>query len=288
MKLTGKEIAEIAFKDFENFFYYSSGFSIKKEFNSQGLHHASLIGAGENTRIKFSEDFCNFEAKTLTDLYFVLIILCHEIAHYTNKHNNYTDKDKIDFTGIETWADYFGARIFMCIITFGKKTKGAMSAFDKNWDQDVVLKAMGSALSDIYKLFINTSDARYPVPIERILTFNAGATSFFYRVYNELKPAWTIHVLTILLNESGLKDIAANHAPDWDKQAAISNRNSEIHKSIQSNNIAITKGLKPEFLSLLVTNYNLSEQEISRNKEKLQDEAKSIGLDLEKFINKNA
>lgn len=282
--LNGKSVAEAVFKDIESFFFHSAKFAIRKEFNPSGLHHASLKGKGDSARINLSKDFCEFEIDTVENLFFVMMTVCHESAHYLNKHNDHEDSNKTDFTAIETWADFFGARIFITVITFGKRSQSLMKMFMPELNQDAVLRAIGRAMKKMYQsIYLPTTDQRYPAAIERVLIFNAGVTSFFYRIYDSLQPKWTIYMLKTMLNESELTDIAAQHNADWSRHSQIANASSSIHKSIQGVDISITKGMKPQYISLLVTNYNLSEHEKRQRGKRLEEQVKIIGLDLEKY-----
>lgn len=148
------------------------------------------------------------------------------------------------------------------------------------------MKSIGYAIGKIYReMYKENSDKRYQSPIDRVLMFNVGVSSFFYRMYdNTLKPKWPLHVLTTILREANLIDLVGTHNPDWNEQSLIAEKLSEIHKTIQGGEIAITtEGLKTPFIPLLVTNYNLTEQEITKNKENLINQITSLGIDIDNF-----
>jgi hypothetical protein len=286
---TGREIVEILFRDIERFFYHSSGFKIRREYDSKGAMHASIKGKYSDTRIRLSIEFCHYEVDSLDDLFYVLIILCHEVAHYLNRHNDHNDEDDIDITAIEAWADFYGSRLFMSSITFGKGIQSLMLKYCSQKDQNVILDSIGRAIRSIYdEVYIPNTDERYPPALERAFIFSSGVTSFFYRLYGELRPEWTTHVLLKLLRNSGLCDLAENHQTDWDAVSEQTARSSDIHQSLQNNEMAITVGLKPEYIPILVTNYKISETEKINSKNKLKKQIRSIGLDLDDFINERA
>ncbi len=286
---TGREIADSLFQDIERFFYHSSGFKLRREFDSKGALHASIKGKYSDARIRLSVDFCHYEASNLDDLFYVLVILCHEVAHYLNRHNDHDDEDDLDVTAIEAWADFYGARLFMTSITFGKRTQSLILEYCAQIDQDMVLDSIGRAIRSIYnEVYIPNTDERYPPALERAFIFNSGVTSFFYRIYGDLKPEWTAHVLLKLLRNSGLSELAENHHIDWDVFSKQTARSSTIHQSLQNNEMAITVGLKPMYIPILVTNYKISKAEKQNSKNKLKEQVKSVGFDLDDFINEYA
>lgn len=277
--IKGKIVAEAIFKDVEGFYYHAAKFSIKKEFNSKSRHHVSLRGSGEQSRVALSKDFCEFDITSIGDLLSALIVISHEIAHYLNRHNDRQDRKEIDFTAIETWADFFGARIFMTAITFGKKSQYLIKRFIEVMHQDSVLPAVGRAIGDIYeKIYKHNTDARYPQAFERVLIFNAGTTSFFYRLFGEINPSWTIHVITTLLREAGFAERAGQHNPNWAEHDEIVKTASFIHREIQGDKASITHGLKPQYIPLLTTNYQITPDQEKSYRKKWMTEIEKIGL----------
>lgn len=282
--ISGKEVAEAIFLDLESFFYESAKFKVAREYNPKAKKHASFIGSGAKSRIQLSVDFCNFEAKSMSEIFFITIIICHECAHYLHKHNNHKDDENLDFTAIENWADYFGGRIFGIIITFGKKTQALMTKIHSEWDKTIVIESIGLALKDIYlDIYLINTDERYSKPIERVFIFNSGFLSFFYRLYNELDPDFILWLLISIMKKLPLSESEMMHHENinLEKHTDIAKRSSDIHKKIQSYDISITLGVKAEYARMLITNYNLSSIEVERNKDKLTEQANRIFLKLD-------
>lgn len=281
--VTGKVIAEAVFSDLESCFYYSSKFRVAREYSNTARQPASFVGSGARSKIRMSSDFRDFKVNSLADIFFVAIILCHECAHYLNRHNDHKDSESLDFTAIETWADYFGGRVFGVIITFGKNIQKIMSKLQPGWDQKVVVEAIELAVKKIYdSVYLPNTDKRYIKPIDRVFVFNAGFTSFFYRIYNELKPDFTLWVLLTIMRSSSLSAQMGSANPDWDKHSEIAKRVGDVHKNIQQYKIAITPGIKEKYVPLLVTNYQLSSEEIEKNKSRLIDQAERFGLKIDR------
>jgi hypothetical protein len=275
--ITGKKIAEKVFSDVEGFFLHKAKFVIKKEYDSPGLLYVSLKGAGLKSRIRLSSEFCSFEANTLDDLFFIIIIISHEIAHYLHKHNDHKDVEHIDVTAIETWADIYGAKIFMSVITFGKGCQALMHKVCDKIDQEVVLQAMGRAIGRVHgSIYLPNVDKRYPPAIERVRTLFAGITAFFDRINVSFSPRYRVSILITLSRSSGLSDEINEHDVDWDQVKRIADRSSEIHIMLQRNESAITPNLKLFYVPILVTNYKLTAKENNERREKLNELQKTM------------
>jgi hypothetical protein len=278
--ITGKMVARSVFKDTEEFFLKESGFRINTEFNSPGLQHISIKGVGTKARIRLSSDFSGIEINSLDDLFYLAIMLCHEISHYLNKHNDHVDESEADIKALESWADLFGAKIFMSVITYGKNTHHLITSFGKI-EQDVVLKSIGRSIGNIFsEVYMPNTDERYPHPTERVGLFHAGVVSFFYRLHGELKPRFILYVLHTLMKNSGMSNFFESHNTDWSEVNKIIERSTEIHVSLQKHEIAITVGLKPQYIPILVTNYRMHAEEINENKERLRKELKKIDFEM--------
>ena len=285
MALLAKDVVNALIKDFESFYYNSAKFKIRKEFDSSSRLLASCVGVAERKRIRFSKDFCDFEVKTTDDLFFVAIIVCHEIAHYLNSHSEHKDQESIDFTAFEIWADYFGARIFISSITFGSKMQMLIKRFNSVIDQDKIISSIGRAILDMYEsIYLPTTDKKYPSAIERVLIFNAGSTSFFYRLYGELTPQFSTKFILTILKESGLTNKASEYHRSPDEELKIQKKIIDMHKTLQGNDASITKGLKPEYYPFLTTNYIQSPQETKDNREKLYKQISDLGFNAEEIM----
>jgi hypothetical protein len=280
MKLLGKDVANELIKDVEGFYFHSAKFKIKKQFGSSSRHPAAVVGKGDDKRIRLSIDFCDFPVTNLKDLFFVSIIICHEIAHYLNDHTSHLDKSNADFTALEVWADFFGARLFITSITFGSRMQKLIKKFTPIIEEDKILSAIGLAIKDMYEfIYLPTTDKRYPLALERVLIFNAGSTSFFYRLYNSLTPEFSIKVILTILKEAGLTDIVGKYESSKVNNLQLKNNISDMHKALQGNDDSITKGLKPCYYIFLTTNYFQTPSETKYNHLKLSDQIKNLGFE---------
>lgn len=277
--ITGKDVAEAVFSDLESCFYPSAKFRVNYEYSDAARQHASFIGSGKNSKIRMSGEFRDFTVNNISDVFFIAIIVCHECAHYLNKHNDYKDTESMDFTAIEAWADYFGGRIFGVIITFGKKTQSIIKKFQSKLTQEALFDLIGLAIKDIYeKIYNGNTDKRYCSPEDRFFVFNAGFMSFFYQIHNELKPDFILRLFPRILRNFFLLKKTSAIEINQAEHDEITKKISEIHKNIQQNRVSIMLGVKDKYLSLLSTNYILSDTYREKKKTKLTEQAERLGV----------
>lgn len=94
-------------EDTDTFFYDEVKFTMKYELNCRDLGIAAVRSVGDQARVCFSNDLCNFEIDNVERFLFVLFIVSHEIAHFISFHHMHNDKEKLDSVSIESRADFF-------------------------------------------------------------------------------------------------------------------------------------------------------------------------------------
>ncbi|WP_028303591.1 ImmA/IrrE family metallo-endopeptidase [Oceanospirillum maris] len=270
MELSGKQIAESAFSDIESFFYNSAKFSVRREYGQSNMKsHATCSGSGEKMRIRLSQDFCEFQAASISDYMFMLIVLCHELAHYLNNHNSHSDKEKLDSIAIEARADHFGAQIFMTLLTFGNKTQRSIKGYRSDMTQKALIGDIAVAINDAYeKLFEPSDSGMYPDPEHRAMLLIVGCLSFFNRYFSPLPEGVAMSfVLTVIRVARFVQNT------DGEKQLAdaevIQNRIQEVHKEIESNARFRLNGVKFVYGYFLSANFDQTVEERKSYKEKL-------------------
>jgi hypothetical protein len=272
MGLTGKQIAASAFLDVENFFYYSAKFKILKEYDQKNLvSHATCCGSGQKMRIRLSQDLCSFEVLTIKDYIFVLIIICHELAHYLNNHNSYTDTENLDSIAIEARADHFGAQILMTILTFGKNTLRNIAKYERSLTGDILFKAISEAINDIYHQIFKQGDVkRYPKSEHRVMLLTTGCLSFFNRFFGTLPEKISIlFTLTVVL-ELNFPEYVYDQKQLFDGDA-IQDRIYKVHQEIASKFQFKMHGLKFVYGYFLSANFDKTVEERNQYKQKLED-----------------
>lgn len=192
-------------------------------------------GSGDNMRIKLSQDFCSFQATSISDYMFMLIIICHELAHYLNNHNSYSDNEKLDSIAVEARADHYGAQIFMTVLTFGNLTQKNITNYQPDRTQKTLFVAISEAINIVYERLFKPADSRmYPDPEHRIMLLIVGCLSFFHRYFRPLPEQFALAFLITVVKVTNL-----GQKIDDEKQLSesdiIQNRIYEIHKHIESN-----------------------------------------------------
>lgn len=290
MSYTYEAVIDAAMTDFEGFFYQESGFKIKYKF-VDGNFFAKISGNTNGETILFSKYLADQKIFSIDDIMFCLIIIGHELAHYVNKHNSHKDTSNLNSVAIETWAEFFGARIMFTLITkgsamFGKIENIIAVPFAKPapaWmRQDILLKACGRALRRAYDSLYKQTDgsAKYPNSSIRVLTFIAGISSFFARLFGGMKEDWTLYVYKRVLFDNLLADATHNLAIDVEDESSFQ-RIVDIHIKIKGRQKFISLGLRAEHQNLIATNYSDNAQERDRRKAYFREEFKRWSFPIE-------
>lgn len=272
---SGYNLSSNAFKDIECCFKKSQRFKFAKEYNSKIRGHVAYCGSGKTAKIKLSKEFCEYEIKTLTDYFFVLMILCHEIAHYFHDHNRFKDSSALDAKAIETQADFFSARVMLTVVTFGERNREILYGLNKELNQSILLEETGKALRRVYDfIYCQNSSKSYPDPITRVIAFLAGVQSFFIRYFREMKRDWSLYVFKKIMDSGNFIDI-----PEFSEGSQFdvitSQRIYPLHKKIQGLRIGILYGLKPQFENLLNADYSVEQWQVDRSTEYVNNTVKS-------------
>jgi hypothetical protein len=267
--VTGRELATAAFEDLESFFFHSSKFSVRREFDQGIQTPAKIIGSGDSTRIQLSNDLCNHEHDSLSDLMFTMLVVCHELAHYLNFHNHHRDRDRADTVAIEARADNYGAQIFATLITFGKRTKSVTRRLTPDLNQKILTENIGTAIGRLYTdLYAPNPSPSYPNPAHRAAATMAGLLSFFNRYFGYLPETWTIWFTGTIVQKSGIAERtrledAANGSEE------IFQRIQEIHQPLQESEPLMRHGVKPPFGLFLYSNFQQTPEERSTHQARL-------------------
>ncbi|WP_395378142.1 ImmA/IrrE family metallo-endopeptidase [Marinicella sp. W31] len=270
MELSGRKIAESTFSDIEKFFYHGAKFRVKRQFNQNNMKsHAMCAGSGNDMRIRLSRDFCEFQATSINDYMFMLIILSHELAHYLNNHNSYSDTEKLDSIAIEARADHFGAQIFMTLFTFGKNTQKHITDYKTNTSQKARFKAIAVAISDVYeKLFKPANTKKYPDAEHRGMLLIVGCLSFFNRYFRPLPEKFAVAFLKTVIRESNLIQ-NTDGEKQLDVGEVIQNRIYDIHREIESKARFQMAKMKEPYGYFLSADFSQTNEARKAHKEKL-------------------
>ena len=266
--ISGRELAEAAFRDVESFVLPSEEFRIYRDLDVPNLLEAATFKSqGVDKWIRLSRDFCAKEMATQAEYCFSLFVVCHEIAHYLNQHNRHRDRDREDSVALEARADNYGAQLLLAIMTFGSHTNANLSASGFDITHRGRVDALGRALGDLYRqLFLQRHHRNYPNPDHRIFSIASGMVAFFYRFNGSITEEWVASFLYPLLKAGRLftADVDAAMAP----AEQITERIFEVHRSLQetSPNLA----WRPDLAPILNSNFRTTPDQRRAHQEKLE------------------
>ena len=284
MNYTYEDVIGLAISDFENFYEPKFRFSVNFQFeNSREI--AKISGNAERSVIIFDKFSTGEKINSLDDVLLCILIVGHELAHYVNRHMSHIDKNKKDSVVIESWADYFGARITFTILTYGENISNLVAALTSvpfakaapfAWRQDYILRTMGRALLRAYETLYRPTDAsgRYLKSPLRTYNFLAGVTSFFYRSMGQLNENWLFYVYKRMGCDGYLADTVYDPNVGFVEQEHF-DRTRKIHVGIQGKGKrSITKGVKRIYRNLISTDYVDDPRKRYKAKERILSEFK--------------
>ncbi|MNJ24983.1 hypothetical protein D3C77_194150 [compost metagenome] len=281
--MQGQHAIEMIIKDIEALFT-NKPYSIEYVIAPRG---STCQKVGENSRIIIDQNISFFMITDLTDMMMVMIEVCHEVAHYLNRHSIYmsgSEEDKVkEDKALEIWADFFGAKLMMTLILLGSRIRPAVKKIGYT-GLDSLLKALNQALLRFYSTRYADSDGSpiYEKKDSRVGLCVAGINSVldravginYQRSYNVLKR---LHQGTAVLetNEAG--------------ESYMQDRNSigvafEIMKNLEVDGISMFDGMDPFAAYILgAGTYNTSEADRNKYVEVRKKRFLAQGFNLDSF-----
>lgn len=277
MTITGQNLFEAVREDIETFFSLKKGFKVLAEFGGAKI---TCTGTGDRCRILLSSDFCKSEILDADRLHFSLLVICHELAHYLHKHNEHRDENNLETRSIEDWADFFGAKIMMSVITFGKKTREIYESFSENSNSGNRINSMGNALALLAATFYNINSEKYSNRLSRVGFSVAGINSFLDTYLGNIDITRSFSVMRRVYDSPDFKHIIQHEYMSFMKGSGSISTIDSIHKKIQGFKPCISEGLVPKLFPYIGTAYNTTPEFRSKYIEYVQEEAKKQGLDV--------
>lgn len=255
-----EDVFRRAIDDLESFYKDEYAFRIKVNYSDNLWQHASIVGKNENSTIRFSNDCCTQKINDSRDLFVALLIVCHELAHFLNHHNYFSSREDEDNRIIEAWADYFGSRIFMALITFGKKTSALCKKIEVPEHAGDRIDLIGDAFKKLCNMFYSNESRKYHYRMERMMHICAGISSFLHFYWERQDLQLTVDIYLRLYNSSGMYDIIQADYGVFPLSNDYFYKAIEIHYPLQNNQPAITLGLKKQYRKYIDTAFknNLS------------------------------
>lgn len=275
--ITGKDLFDAIAHDIKAFFSGRSGFEVKVEYVGM---NPKCRGVGGNCRICLPIEFRDLHISDAAELDFWLLVLGHEMAHYLNRHNDFNanaEEETFEKRAMEDWADVFGAKVMMTLITYGDRVGQIYTSFPENIDFDGRYAAMSKAFAKLAATFYATASARYSPRMVRIGSGVAGIMSFVDRFAGNLNVLRSVGIMNRIYLSPDLKPLFEAESMEFPESVdAI----ADVHQRIQGLAPAITEGLAPHLERYIGTAYGVGPEERRRYVEAVRQEALRQGLEL--------
>jgi hypothetical protein len=274
--VTGVDLARAAAADFESFFLPGGEVPIRIEV--RGIHAAITRGTGDLVRIVIPRDMAREVIDTPDKLFFHLFILGHEIAHVVHRHNDEADQGRDDFRALEMWADFYGAKVMMCLVTFGARIRPKFKTFyPGSHFLEPALESMGRAAERLVT-GVYADHPRYPYPLLRVGLVSNGITSFLRREMTNAPGIWPYSVFKRLFASQPVRELMILHPEHMDPDFEPLERARRWHLGIQGGEVAIAPWLKPRVMHHLHTSFQQTEEEREASRMERERELRQAGL----------
>lgn len=276
IRITGKNLLDAVAQDVKSFFPGRSQFELKIEYSG---NNPTCRGVGSNCRIRIPSVFKDCEINDPAELNFWLFVLGHEIAHYLNRHNDFnacTEESTLESRALEDWADFFGAKLMMTLITYGEQVAQFYRGFPEN-KGSARFAYISEAFAKLANTFYVSSSSRYSPRLVRIGSGVAGIMSFIDRDIGDVNVWRSVSIMQQIYRSPSLNDIVMAENMEFPESIEPI---VQIHQNIQGLAPAITEGLAPFLMQFIGTSYNGSKEERHQYVETMRQEALRQGLEV--------
>jgi hypothetical protein len=272
--ITGEVVARAALADFATFFLPGQSLPIELVIENVSGH----ARAGGKT-IKISQDMAAQVIDDADRLHFHLIILGHEIAHVIHKHAYSGPIDAEDDAALEHWADFYGAKVMMTLLSFGPQTRAICSRFipDTEAAADVRLPSIGAALGMLMNENIYVENAHYPPPLKRVALAVIGIVAFLRLYIGVKRPTLFWEVFNQTFMAPSLYEFRVLFAEQVNCDPEPIERIRRWHKARQGDNLAIGPDFAPRYVFFLHTTFAQTDDEIIESRRERLAEVQAAG-----------
>ncbi|HEY0013271.1 MAG TPA: hypothetical protein VGB79_10540 [Allosphingosinicella sp.] len=275
---TGGDIAQAAAADFESFFH--PNFPMRVRIKVGAVNHACIRKGMSGPEIVIPREMASEAIDSPERLYFHLLILGHEIGHLVHRHLTAGHQDAADYRSLEFWADFYGAKVMMTLLTYGERMVPVFRCFFP--DEKIfpcALDPVGTAVGRLVK-FVYTDDRRYPPKLLRAGTISNGITSFMRFHLKDADPIWPYSVFKRVISSPEVKELILCQPEDAEFDSDMIDRAIRWHRQAQGNEVALAAGMKRNLLPFLHTTFDQTDEEIARSQEIRLAELRAGGFDI--------
>lgn len=257
--MTGHELALAVAEDFRSFFLPGGAphFCIAVE----SAHHACIRRSGDEIRVVIPPDMAREVVDDADRMFFHLLILCHELAHLVHRHLYAQDQETADYRALEYWADFYGAKLMLVLVTFGERCNNIFrSFFPGTHFFEAALESIGRAVGRLVETTYS-DDSRYPPKLLRVGLTSNGVTSFFRLNLVNPPSIWYFSVFKRIPASPPVKELMLFNPEDAELDLDPVERSRKWHREMQGDGIAITPWFKPAVVLYLHTSFDQTEEE---------------------------
>lgn len=274
--VTGEDLARAAATDFESFFLPGGEVPIRVEV--KGVNAAITRGSGVKTRIVIPREMAREVIDTPDQLFFHLLILGHEIAHVVHRHNEEVNQGRDDFQALEMWADFYGAKVMMCLVTFGERVCPKFKTFyPETHFLEAALESMGNAVERLVT-GVYANHPKYPFPLLRVGLVYNGVVSFLRREMKSAPGIMPFSVFKRLFASNPVRELMILYPEHLEPDFEPVERARRWHLAVQGTDIAIAPWLKPRVVLHLHTSFQQTEEERAASRMERVREFQEAGL----------
>jgi hypothetical protein len=280
--LTGGSLALAAAADFESFFLPWEPMAVR--IAVEQARGPCIRGIGDNVRIVLTPDMAAERIGDADTFFFHLLILGHEIAHLVHRHLHAKDLDKADNRALEFWADFYGAKVMMVLVTYGKRCGEIFRGYFGDTTFEAPLESIGRAVGRMVDSGIYNDHPLYPKPLLRVALVSNGITSFLRLNMKDPPPIWYFSVFKRIFSTEPVRKLMLLHPEQVELDFDPIRRALAWHRSMQGANIAITRGFKLNLMHYLHTTFDQTEAELEASKAVRIAELQAAGYLLDESL----
>ena len=276
-ELTGRAVAEAAASDFSLFFLPWCPYEVRVSFGP--VHAAKVRKDGKGSYIVIPNVMAQDVITTPERLLFHLLMIGHEIAHLVHRHlDDASEQSADDYRSLELWADFYGAKVAMALLTFGRQLRPIAAEFWPDRDLHKVLNNLGDAVGFLVTM-VYSNHEKYPKKIERAGQVTIGVLAF---VRTNFGKRFDVRLYYSVPNRVFLcppvRELIADDVGGFEASYEALRRAKAWHRKAQGNATAITPGFYPALLPYLHTTFGQTEEELEAGRKERLDEIKRAGL----------
>ncbi|WP_267382198.1 MULTISPECIES: hypothetical protein [unclassified Sphingomonas] len=276
--LDGEALAHMAAADFEYFFLPELGPRVTIAVGS--TVNACIRRRGDDVWIALPTDMAREQITDAARMFFHLIILGHEIAHLVHRHLYAGQQETEDYRALEYWADFYGAKVMMTLVTFGPRVSQVFKHLSPAGGSFVsAMEDVGAAAGRLIES-VYVPNKRYPAPLLRVGLVNNGVTSFLRHEFagTNIDPIWYFSVYKRIFSAPATRERMIFHREEMEFDMDPVDRARRWHRDMQGDKPAIAPWLKPDVLVYLHTSFDQTDEERAASEQVRLKELQAGGL----------